>query len=63
MSEDKRDFIVFLEDIKNSIEKIEKYTTNLSFEDFCKNEMLIDAIIRNFVIIGEAVKKSEFSRK
>ncbi|MGC8931654.1 MAG: DUF86 domain-containing protein [Dictyoglomus sp.] len=54
--EKKRDPIIFLEDILNAIGKIERYTKGVTFEDFCKNEMLIDAVIRNFEIIGEAVK-------
>lgn len=41
----------------NSIEKIQKYTNQLSFEEFSNNDMIIDAVIRNFEIIGEAVKK------
>lgn len=52
----KRDFIVFLEDILNSIEKIERYTSGIIFEDFSKNEMMIDATIRNLEIIGEAIR-------
>jgi uncharacterized protein with HEPN domain len=32
------------------------YTKNLSFEDFCHNDMAVDAVIRNFEVIGEATK-------
>ena len=28
----------------------------MTFDCFCKNEMLIDAVVRNFEIIGEAVR-------
>lgn len=52
----KRDFIIFLEDIITSINKIEKYTYKIKFKEFLKNEMMIDAVIRNLEIIGEAVK-------
>ena len=52
-----RNYTIFLEDILEAIKKIEKYTNNLSFEDFCSSDMRIDAVIRNFEIIGEAVKK------
>ena len=41
-------------DILNAIEKIERYTKDLSFEEFRKNYMAADAIVRNFEIIGEA---------
>jgi uncharacterized protein with HEPN domain len=53
----KRDYILFIEDILTCIEKIEKYISGVSFEEFCGNEMIVDAVIRNFDIIGEAVKK------
>jgi uncharacterized protein with HEPN domain len=32
MSERKRDYLLFLEDILNAIEKIERYTKGLTFE-------------------------------
>lgn len=49
-----RDYRLFLQDILESIEKIERYTVNLSFDGFNGNEMVTDAVIRNFEIIGEA---------
>lgn len=57
MSKQRRDYISFIEDIVTCIEKIERYTDNISFEEFCGNDMAVDAVIRNFEIIGEAVKK------
>lgn len=42
-------------DILNCIEKIEAYTKYMSFEHFKTDEKTIDAVIRNFEIIGEAV--------
>ncbi len=54
MSEEGRDYILFFEDILGSIEKIESYIACLSYEDFCKNDMVVDAVIRNFEVIGEA---------
>ena len=56
MPEKKRDYILFLEDILSAIKKIEIYTSELSFEKFCENNMAVDAVIRNFEIIGEATK-------
>jgi len=52
----KRNVRLFLYDILECIEKIERYTKNLSFEDFVKNDMVVDAVIRNLEVIGEAVK-------
>ncbi|WP_456471934.1 HepT-like ribonuclease domain-containing protein [Methanocaldococcus sp.] len=43
----KRDVKAFLWDILKSIEKIEKWTKNIEFDEFVKNELLQDAIIRN----------------
>lgn len=52
----KRGAKLYLEDIKNSIEKIENYTNGLSFKEFSKDTMTIDAVVRNLTILGEAVK-------
>lgn len=48
--------IFFIYDIKNSLEKIFRYTENVDFEEFISNDLLKDAVERNFEIIGEAVK-------
>lgn len=50
----KRSNILFVEDILDSIDKIESYIKNLSYDDFIDNQMVIDAVIRNLEIIGEA---------
>jgi len=57
MSKNKRISLLFLKDILDSIQKIEKYTEGLSLEQLKKQEMVVDAVVRNFEIIGEAVKK------
>ena len=44
---------ILIDDIIKSAEKIIKYTKDVSFEEFEINELLIDAVIRNFEIIGE----------
>ena len=44
-------------DLLESISKIDLYTSSLDGNSFCKNEMVIDAVIRNFEIIGEAAAK------
>jgi len=38
----------------NAIEKIFTYTESLTYEQFYSNEMVQDATIKNFEIIGEA---------
>lgn len=52
----KRNYNLYLKDIVDSIEKIIEYTEKLSFKKFSDNELVIDAVVRNFEIIGEASK-------
>ncbi len=49
----------FIEHILEAIGSIEKYTEDISKENFMseKNKMVQDAVIREFEIIGEAVRK------
>lgn len=51
-----RDPSVYLDDILEAIRKIESYTKGLSYADFSKSEMAVDAVVRNLEIVGEAVK-------
>lgn len=51
-----RDVRLYLEDIQSSCKKILKYTENLGFEGFIKDDRTYDAVIRNLEIIGEAVR-------
>jgi uncharacterized protein with HEPN domain len=53
----KRDSKLLLLDIKESIEKIKRYTLGISFEDFINDNKTCDAVIRNFEIIGEAANR------
>ncbi len=48
---------VYLEDILVSIEKIEEYTKDCSYQTFAKRNLIVDAVVRNLEIVGEAVKK------
>lgn len=49
-----RDYVLYLEDILSSVIKILKYAGDSSFEELIQDEMRVDAIVRNFEIIGEA---------
>lgn len=51
-----REFKVFLKDIVFAIQRIDGYVRGLSYEDFSKNQLVQDAVVRNLEIIGEAVK-------
>lgn len=44
-------------DIKDAINKIFSYTTNVNFDDFVANDEKQDAVIRRIMIIGEATKR------
>lgn len=48
---------VYLQHIVDSIEKIDCYIGDFSFDQFMKDDQLIDAVIRNIEIIGEASNK------
>lgn len=50
-----RDYRLYLADIAKSVEKIQRYTSGMSFEDFVADERTFDAVVRNLEIIGEAV--------
>lgn len=41
------------------IEKILKYSANMSYEDFVKNEMVVEACVFNLSQIGELANKLE----
>ncbi|MES2426747.1 MAG: DUF86 domain-containing protein [Bacteroidota bacterium] len=46
-----------LQDILQSAENILTYTRGITYDDFVSNQMMIDAVIRNFEIIGEAANR------
>lgn len=52
----KRDYRLYIDDISEAVEKIEKYVEGLAFDEFVQDGKTIDAVIRNFEIIGEAAK-------
>ncbi len=56
MSPINREFILYLEDMLQSMRRIEEYYGGFDFKQFKMNYMVVDAIIRNFEIIGEASK-------
>ena len=53
----KRDSLLLLEDMLDAAQKIKRYTLNLSFEEFLSDEKTVDAVVRNFEIIGEAANR------
>ena len=57
-----RDTKIYINDILESINKIFEYTDNLNFEEFSNSDIVFDAVVRRFEIIGEAanqIKKAD----
>jgi len=52
----RRDLRVHIEDILESIIKIEEYTSTITENGFYKNTQIQDAVLRRLEIMGEAVK-------
>ena len=53
----KRNAKLLVEDILESCNKIMDYTKDISFEEFVADNKTIDAVVRNFEIIGEAANR------
>ncbi len=54
-----RDVSVWLEDVLMAIERIKKHTiTVISYSEYIKSQLIIDATERNLEIIAEAVKNA-----
>ena len=53
----KRDIRVYIEDVLESIERIEEYTGSMSEDNFYDNVQAQDAVLRRLEVIGEAVKQ------
>ena len=51
-----RDTKLYLEDILGAIQKIESYTRGIPFDQMEQQKMLLDAVLFNLQIIGEAAK-------
>jgi uncharacterized protein with HEPN domain len=61
----RRDTQLLIEDILEAANRILTYTRDLSFEDFTADQKTVDAVARNFEIIGEAASRlpEEFKSK
>jgi len=47
---------MFLQDILDAIDAIGSFVEDMTFDEFQTDKRTIDAVVRNFGIIGEAVK-------
>ena len=53
----KKDSLVYIDDIRDSIEAIKKYTAGLTREDFFSSSEKQDAVYRRLEVIGEAANR------
>jgi uncharacterized protein with HEPN domain len=53
----KRDTLLLLDDMLQSAQKIKQYTKGLDYDSFLLDDKTIDAVVRNFEIIGEAANR------
>jgi len=56
MSKKKRYWTLYLMDMLESIRRIEVYTEDIGYEEFLRNNMIKDAVVRNIEVIGEAAR-------
>ncbi|MEX0772318.1 MAG: HepT-like ribonuclease domain-containing protein [Balneolales bacterium] len=56
MTKKSRNYLFYLEDMLDSMLRIQEYIEDLSFNEFKASNLKTDAVIRNLEIIGEASK-------
>ena len=59
MKDPHKESLVRLQHIQDSIINIEKYVQNETSDSFCKKDLLHDAVLLQFIIIGEAINSVE----
>ncbi len=52
----KRSIRLFIQDMLAAIAKVERYIAGLTYEAFAAEDMILDAVVRNLEIIGEAAR-------
>lgn len=53
----KKNNLIYLKQIIDYVDKIEGYVSGIGFEDFEKNGLLQDGVMRNIELIGETARK------
>ena len=56
MKKEDRAYHMYLTDIQTAMSRIAEYIQNCSFTEFKRDYKTVDAVIRNFEVIGEASK-------
>ena len=52
----KRDYVLYIKDILDCVEKIEDFVGDMDFDEFVKDDKTTSAVVRKLEIIGEATK-------
>ena len=52
-----REYRLYINDIKQAIDKINDYTAGISFEDFKSDSKTYDSVLHNLMVIGEAANR------
>ncbi len=52
-----RDWSLFLQDMQLCCSKVLRYSQGLTRQHFLADEMLVDAVLRNLEVLGEAAKQ------
>ena len=57
MKKEERNYTMYLQDLMVAMTRIAEYLEGYDFDQFKKDYKTVDAVIRNFEIIGEASRK------
>jgi uncharacterized protein with HEPN domain len=52
-----RDWTLFLQDMRRFCAKVSRYTEGLGQQQFLADELIVDAVLRNLELLGEAAKQ------
>lgn len=65
MKKENRTYLMYLEDMNMAMGRITEYIHSLTFTQFKHDHKTVDAVIRNFEVIGEASKNlpEEFKKE
>lgn len=52
-----RDWMLFLQDMRSCCSKVLRYSSGLTKQQFLEDELVLDAVLRNLELLGEAAKQ------
>ncbi|GBE18331.1 hypothetical protein BMS3Abin16_00928 [archaeon BMS3Abin16] len=53
----KRDYYDYIQDVLTSIDEVDEFTKDMSFDEFAGDKKTINAVVRSLEVLGEAAKK------